>query len=133
MKVGSSQLRGFATLLAVLIVGAVGTAIALSLLALGTNSARSMLVAQQSLQARALAKACGEEALEQIHISSTYSGFGNLQIPGGNCGYLVVDGGGQNRIITVSSSVALAIRKIVITLDMATPTLHVAAWQEVPD
>lgn len=124
---------GYITLISVLIVGAVGTAITLSLLLLGVGASRTSFAIEQSRQAWGFANACAEEALQQIRDLSTFTGTGNLTFAQGTCTYTVLDQGGQNRTVTASGIAGTVIRKEKIVLDMVTPVIHIISWKEVAD
>jgi len=73
------QKGGYIALISVLIIGAVGTAVIISLLLLGIGNSRTSFAIEQSSQAKASANACAEEALEQIRNSTPFTGTGNLR------------------------------------------------------
>ena len=123
--------NGFITLTSVLVVGAVGVAIATSLILLGLGSSRTSFAVEQSNQAKGLANACAEEALQQIRDSTPFTGSGNLTLGQGICTYTVTNQGGQNRTITSSGTVGSIIRKVKIIIDKINPTIQVVSWQEV--
>lgn len=129
----NKEQRGFITLISVLVVGAVGVAIAFSLLLLGVGNARTSFAIEQSNQAKALANACAEEALQQIRDSTPFTGSGNLTLGQGTCNYTVTSQGGQNRTITSSGTVGTIIRKVKIIIDKINPAIQVVSWQEVSD
>lgn len=122
---------GYVTLLTVLIVSAVGVAIASSLLLLGLGSSRSSLSLQQSKQAGALADACVEEALQQIRFSTSYSGTATLSFGTSSCTYLVTVGGGENRNIESTGTVGAVVRRVEVDLSQINPKIVVSSWQEV--
>ena len=124
---------GYSTLVSVLVVGAVGVAIAVSLILLGLGSLKTSFAHEQSNQAKALANACAEEALQQIRDSTLFTGSGNLTLGQGTCAYTVTSQGGQNRTITSSGTVGTIIRKVKIIINQITPTIQVVSWQEVVD
>jgi len=125
--------NGFITLTSVLVVGAVGVAIATSLILLGLGSSRTSFAVEQSNQAKGLANACAEEALQQIRDSTPFTGSGNLTLGQGICTYTVTNQGGQNRTITSSGTVGSIIRKVKIIIDKINPTIQVVSWQEAAD
>lgn len=125
--------KGFITLISVLVVGAVGVAIALSLLLLGIGSSRTSLAIEQSSQAKALANACAEEALQQIRDSTPFTGSGNLTLGQGICVYTVTSQGAQNRTINVSGMVGTIIRKVKVVINKINPIITITSWQEVGD
>lgn len=123
--------NGYITLISVLIIGAVGVAITTSLLLLGLGSSRTGFALQQSNQAKGLANACSEEALQQINESIPFSGTATLTLGQGTCVYTVTRGIGQNRTITATGTVGSIIRKVSISIDKISPAIHVTSWQEV--
>lgn len=124
--------KGYITLLSVLVVGAVGVAITISLILLGLASAKNSLAYQQMHQAKALANACAEEALEQIRESSSFTGTGNLMLGQGTCSYTVF-GTQPNLTITSTGTVNTIIRKVKVIISAINPLIVVTSWQEVGD
>lgn len=125
--------RGYVALITVLVTGAVGVAITVSLLLLGLGSSRTSFALEQSNQAKALANACAEEALQQISDSTPYTGTGSLTLGQGTCTYTVTSQGGQNRTITASGTVGTVVRKVKVIIDKITPNINMTTWQEVAD
>ena len=125
--------KGFATLVSILLVGTIGLAIATSLLLLGLGASRTSFVQQQSYQAKALADACAEEALQQIRDSLPFTGSGSLTLGQGSCTYTVTSQGAQNRTITASGTVSTMTRRVRIILNQINPTINVTSWQELAD
>lgn len=125
--------KGFATLVSVLLVGVIGLAISVSLLLLGMSSSRTSFAFEQSMQAKALADACAEEALEQIRDSTPFTGSGALALGQGSCTYTVTSQGGSNRTITAVGTVSSMTRRVSITINQINPTINVTSWQEVAD
>lgn len=123
--------QGFITLISVLVVSAVGVAITLSMILLGLGSSRTSFAMEQSNQAKALANACAEEAMQQIRDSTPFTGTGNLTLGQGTCTYTVTNDGGQNRTITTSGTVGTIIRKDTVIINQINPTITVTSWQEV--
>jgi Tfp pilus assembly protein PilX len=129
----SHRSRGYIVLITVLIIGAVGTAIAVAVLWLGLGDSRSSFALQQSSQAKSLANACSEEALQQIRDSTPFTGTDNLTLGQGTCSYTVTSQGGQDRTITSTGTVGTIVRKVKIIIDTINPSINVTSWQEVAD
>jgi len=125
--------RGYITLLSVLVLGAVGIAIAISLVLLGVGASRTSFANEQALQARALANACAEEGLEQIRDNTSFSGTNSLSLGQGSCTYTVTNLGGSDRTIESSGTVGQVVRKVEIAIDAINPQINVTSWQEVAD
>lgn len=128
-----SSSRGFATLISILIISAVGLSVVVSLLLLSIASSRTSFSYEQSLQARWLATACAEEAMQQIRDATSFTGMGNLTLGQGTCSYAVTSQGGQNRTIAATGTVSSTIRKVRVVISKITPTITVTSWQEVAD
>lgn len=125
------QQSGYVALMAVLIVGAASLATALALLTTGTDAQRAQLVYQQSVQARSLATACAEEALQRMHDTTTYTGTGNLTLGQGTCTYTVTNTGGNNRTIVTSGTVNNVVRKLNVYATIGVSSISITSWQEV--
>jgi hypothetical protein len=122
---------GYAALISVLVVGAVGVAICVSLLLLGLGSSRTSFANEQSNQAKGLANACAEEALQQIRESTSYTGSDDLTLGYGTCSYTVIDQGGQSRSITALGTVGDVVRRVQVSINAIEPLVTVTSWQEV--
>lgn len=122
---------GYIALLAVLIVGAVATATSLVLLATSANSQRSALTSQQAKQARALAVACSEEALQLINEDTAYTGTGNLTLGQGSCTYTVASTGASTRTIATTATVGNILRKIQISVTIGASNITITSWQDI--
>jgi hypothetical protein len=127
------QSGGYLILLSVMIIGAVSLAIVASMLLSGLGTSRTSFANQQSVQAKALANACVNEALQQIRDNTAFIGFASLSLGQGDCGYLVTNTGGEKRDIQASSTVAAIIRKTQVTITQINPSITIASWQEVAD
>lgn len=121
---------GYVTLISVLVVGAVGTAIAVSLILLGLGASRTSFAVEQSNQAKALVNACAEEALQQIRDSASFEGVGNFSLGQGTCSYTVTKLTGQNREVESTGNVGTIIRKIKININTINPQIKIVSWQE---
>ena len=121
---------GYVALMSVLVIGSACLAMAISLLTIGTDSNRAMLVRQQSLQARSLAAACGEEALQRVHDLTSFAGTGTLSLGQGACSYTVANSNGTITI-DASASVQTVVRKIKIYATITGQNISVTSWQDV--
>ena len=122
---------GYIALLAVLVTGAVATAIMLSLLSGGTDSLRAVAVEQHSVQARSLAVACAQEALQQIHDNNSFSGTNTLTLGSGSCAYTVTNTGSSTRTILSSSTVNSIVRKIQVYVNINSSSISITSWQDI--
>lgn len=120
--------RGYIALLAILIIGAASTAIALGLLTLGVDSQRSTSIRQRSGQAQHLATACAEEALQVIHDDTSFTGTTNMII---GCSYTVTNTGGNNRTITANATVNSVVKRVEVHVTIGVSSISITSWQEV--
>ena len=125
-------MKGYIGLISVLFVGAVGTMIATTVLLLGLASSRTSFAQVQSNQAKALANACAEEALQQVRDFVPFSGNGTLTIGQGSCNYTVAKLTGQNRSVAAAGLVGAVIRRVAVSLTAINPQIIISSWQEVP-
>jgi len=123
--------KGYIALMSVVIIGAAGAAIAVSVILLGLASSRSSFVIGQSSQARALTEACAEQALQNIRDSSVFTGSGQLVLDSGVCSYEVIDSGGESRTIFASGTVETVVKKLRIDISVINPMITCDSWQEV--
>ncbi len=123
---------GYVALLSVLIVGAVALATATVVLVGGSDSQRESLAEQQNVQARNLATACGEDALQQMHDNTAYTATNvQLTLGQGTCVYTVTNTGGSSRTIDATGTVGNIVRKIKVYVTINATSISVTAWQEV--
>lgn len=125
--------HGYVALIAVLVIGAASLAIGLTLLTTGTDSQRAALITQQSAQARSLADACAEEALQQIYTEASFTGTASLSQGQGSCTYTITNTGGANRVIDTSGSVKSVVRKVKVYVTITSSSISITSWQEVAD
>jgi len=124
--------EGYITLISVLVVGAVGVAITLSIILLGLGSSRTSFAVEQSGQAKSLSNACVEEALQQIRDNTSFTGSGNLTLGQGTCTYVITSQGGSNSTINVMGTVGRIIRRVKVVITATNPLIVILSWQEVP-
>lgn len=129
----TKQPGGFVALISVLVVGAAGVAVAVSLLLLGVGAARTSIAAIQSQQGKSLANACAEEALERVREKTSFTGNETIALGLGTCNFAVTSQGGENRTVTASGTVGGVVRKTKIIINKINPTIQVVSWQEVAD
>lgn len=122
---------GYVALMTVLIVGAIATTTALTLLVTSADGQRSALVTQQSKQARVLAIACGEEALQVMHDNTSYTGTDTLALGQGTCSYTVSSTGVSTRSILVTATVGNISRKLQINATIELLNISITSWQEI--
>jgi hypothetical protein len=130
MTTHHNNTQGFAVLLSVLILAAVGVAIATSLLYLSVGTSQTALATQESAESNALANACAEEALQKLVTSSAFTGTGALTLGQGTCSYTVAVSGTNDSIKSIGT-VGITVRKAEIII--AIPQLTISSWQEVSD
>ena len=121
---------GYIALLAVLIIGAGAVAISLALVMAGADSQRSSLTELRSKQARALAAACAQEALQVVHDNIAYTGTNSITQGAGSCTYTVTSTSTQLRTIVATGTVGTVVRKIQAYATIGSSSISVSLWQE---
>lgn len=122
---------GYIALISILIIGAISTAVAVTLLVTGSDAQRSSLITQRAIQARSLASACAEEALQRIHDNTGYTGTGNLSLGAGSCSYTVTNTGGTARSVAASGTVNGVVRRVQVYVTINASSISITSWQEV--
>lgn len=127
--------KGYITLLSTLFLVAIGGVVASSLILLGLGFSKTSFALDQSNQAKALANACAEEALQKIRDSTSFSGTNTILLGQGSCTYTVTSSGVQTRVVTAQSLVGSMVRKVKIRMTINPQNLkfNIASWQEVAD
>jgi hypothetical protein len=125
--------KGYVAILAVLIIGAASLAISLALLTAGADSQRGTLITQQSAQARSLATSCVEEALQQMHDNTAFTGTNSLSLGQGSCSYTVTNTGSTGRTVDASGTVSNVVRKAKVYVTITSSSISITSWQEVGD
>lgn len=125
--------NGFATLVAVIITGAVGLAAVLALSSFSMSYSRITGDLLASEKARLLADGCAMEGLILARNSDAYVGSGSITIDGLTCQYQVINLGGASREIRGSSTVKNDTRKVKVLATASYPQMVVSSWQELGD
>src|SRR3990172_255551 len=116
--------RGYVALVSVLLVGAIGVVIATTLLLLGLGHSRTSFSAQQSTQARGLANACAEDALQRVRSSNgSFTRTQSLTLPTGTGTLTVTTQGGQTRTVEATGTAGSVVRRVKITITSINPLI----------
>lgn len=124
-------MKGFSTLLIVIILGGVALALTLSLSTSSLWSIRGSIDSKYSNTSKSLVNACAEIALETMRENNSYTGTSNVALSGNSCSYTVTNTGGTTRSVTVSGTVSGVTRKLSVTTSSFNP-LTISSWEEVP-
>lgn len=130
------QLRnehGYIALISLLLIGAASLATGLALLTTGIDSQKSSLMLQQSIQARQLASACAEEALQVMHDNTAATGTNSMSLDQGTCAYTITSTGSSTRTIDASGTVNDVVRKAKVYVTIGGSSISITSWQEVSD
>jgi len=119
---------GYITLMLVLIIGALGLGIAISLILRGIGISQSSLTEERSALSIAYAESCAENALGTIRGFTPFTGTGTQTFSNGTCSYLVTSSGGENRTIVASSTVQDIFRTLSISVTQINPTIVISGW-----
>lgn len=125
---------GYIALISVLLVGAIGLAIALSLLWLGVSNAKYAQANNYADQAKAMADYCVEMALLNVHTNLNYYGGDTITNLGDSCVIVTVSGkGNRGRTIQAIGTSGTVTRKVQVEIERVRPQIKLISWQEVAD
>lgn len=122
---------GFVALVSVLVLGAVGLDLAVSLLMLGLDTGRTALTYSQAVQASGLASACADAGLSQLKAAVACEADGNLQVGSGSCDFTAAVAGGYACQLTATGTVQNVVRHVQVNLSQVDPSLTVASWRPI--
>jgi hypothetical protein len=122
--------NGFIALVTVLIIFAIVLLVGLSISLLSINEAQMGLRKSQSSQAYFLANLCAEDALMKLKEDINYSGNETIEIEGGSCQILPIEG---KWTIKTISNFQNQVKKIKIMVSQVNPKMIISSWQEVAD
>jgi len=116
-------------LITMLIVGAAGLIIGISVSMSGVGELDMGFSSNQSAEALAIADGCTQDALFRLMRDRSYNG-GSLTIGDGSC-TITIATVGQQKTITVVASLGKWQRTLEVDVDMATNPLTILDWSEV--
>lgn len=120
--------------MSVIIVGAIGTSLAVTLILVGVDEARTSLSVERSYRAKNLADSCAEKALDAIRLDKNYTGNETVSFGSDKCDILAVSNPGtETPVISSVGTSGTAKRKIQITVSQVTPKIKVLSWKDVAD
>lgn len=124
--------RGYIALMSVILMGALGVAVMVSVISQGITSSKTELSLQQSGQARVLATACVEEALQIILETATTSRTANLTLGTGSCTYSITKPA-SSVIINSTGNYGTLVKRVQVILSTSSPSIVLSSWQDVSD
>lgn len=131
-QASGNQNDGFVAIVSVLVIGAIGVTLAISLLWGGAGNLKTAMVFTASRQARALADACAEYALSELRQSTSYTGSETLLLGNGTCEVGAIGGSGNtNRTVQTTGTVGAVVRRVEVEVAVVSPTMTLTSWQEV--
>lgn len=125
---------GYIFLLTVLVIGAIASVAATSLVLLGLARQQSSLAATQSAQALEFARTCVERGIRSLRSDLSYDGGLTATFSEGSCILRHLAGSGnRDRSLCAEGHSANAVRRLEVTLQRVLPTTTVDSWVEVSD
>lgn len=131
----SSHRPGYIFLITVLVIGAIATTAAVSLILLGIAAEQSGATVQQSAQALEMAQTCAERALRSLRADITYDGGETVTLdPGGTCTIHPIGGSGNDeRTLCIEGLSGNALRRLEIAIADLYPRIRIDDWREVAE
>lgn len=123
--------KGYITLIAVIVVGALATAVGIAFLSRGITSSKNTISLEASIRAHINADTCAERALEQIRTATSDINPGRITFDDGSCSYTIRDNGGAGRTISAMGISGTGIQKISVEIEGLNPFITVSSWSAV--
>jgi predicted chitinase len=123
-------MRGFIALITLLILFLISLSIGVGFTLRSIERAKTSLQINQSSQAFYLANLCAEEALMKLKENINYPGNETIQIEGGYCQILPIEG---KWIIKTIGNFQNQVKKVKIIVNQVNPQTIIQSWQEVSD
>ncbi len=121
-------------LLTVLVIGAIASAAATSLVLLGIARQQSSLTASQSAQALEMARTCVERGLRSLRLDLAYDGGVGVTLSEGSCVIRHLGGGGNSdRVLCTEGRSGYAVRRLEVGVRRVLPSTRIAFWNEVAE
>jgi len=133
LDIKQNKKNGYVTLVTVIIVGAVILSIVLFMIKSGLDATENSQASNSSTQARFLADACAEEALQQIRDNTSFTGTNSVNFSSNSCSYSVANTGASTRTINASSTILNETRKVRVYVSALSPKITLSSWSEVAD
>jgi hypothetical protein len=124
--------HGYIALMSVIILGALGSSVMISLIHQSVITAKTDFETQNGIQAKILATACAEEALQTIVETGTSSWSDSLLMGNGTCLYSISKVS-QNTHISATGLHASSTQRVLVILSTTSPTLVISSWQDSTD
>jgi hypothetical protein len=119
--------------MSVIVVGAIGLALMLSLIFSGVSASKTDITLVDSEIAKSMASSCAEEALQKILETATTSGSGILTVGSSTCSYDITSQNGQNIKVNSTGNSGFVTSKVQVMVATTTPSIVLSSWQEVGD
>lgn len=127
-----SRRPGYIFLITILVVGAVASATAASLLLLGWAAEQNGLLLMQSAQSYEYAQTCVERALRDVREDNAYSGGETVTFDLGECEIFALGGSdASDRTICAEGRSGDSVRRIQVAISTLYPVPSITSWQEV--
>ncbi len=132
MHLTHSPRPAYIFLITVLVIGAIASASATSLILLGIARQESSLTALRSAQAMEFARTCAERALRSLRADLSYDGGQTVSFPEGSCIIRHLNGGGnEGRAICTQGQSDTTIHRLEISIARVLPATQITSWKEV--
>jgi hypothetical protein len=122
--------KGFIALTTLSILFLISLSIGIGLALRSIGRTKTALQINQSSQAFYLANLCAENALMKLKENVNYSGNETIQIEGGYCQILPIEG---KWIIKTIGNFQNQVKKVKIIVNQVNPQMIIQFWQEVSD
>ena len=132
-KVKNKNISAFATLLSVLVLGALFSVLSVLFLNSSLNNNLNSYVRGDSLKAKAAADSCVDLALMELKNQENFSGSGSLSINHGFCYFNVLQKNNGEKEIQAEGVVNNLYKRSLIMVSEVNPFIVIDFWKEVSD
>lgn len=124
--------KGYITLLSVIVVAALASAVTFGFLSRGISASKNTSSFEAAIRARALADQCAEIALQKIRDEATFTTAGtSVSSVDGNCTYTIKNLGGNRRSIITTGHSGSGIKNVAVEVDGINPYIVILSWKEI--
>jgi hypothetical protein len=124
--------KGYVTLLSVIVVAALASAITFGFLSRGISASKNTSSFEAAIRSRVLADICAEIALQKIRDEAQYTiEKASVISVNGNCTYTIKNLGGNRRSIITTGYSGSATKNLDVEVDGINPYIIILSWREV--
>ncbi len=123
--------QGFISLISVLIVGAVGLTITISLISQGISSSKISFSLEKYKKAMTLAEICVEEGLLRVRNDKGFLGEESFSFDEGNCSYEIKENEEDELYVYAVGESGFIKKRLKVTINETEPRVIISSWSRI--